>query len=112
MAGSDRSTLQTPPESRQGSPGLGGVEQWVMKSLNDLQMDIRDGNNRLSEEIDKVNETITKVDQRLSVVERKISKLIWVVSGAVAMLVLLYTGIELITSYFNVTIDLKDSAEG
>ena len=106
MAGSDRSIPQSTPESMQGPSKLGGGEQWAM-ALNDLREDIRGVEVRLSAELDKVNENVIKVDQRLSVVERTISKSFWLLSGVAVVLLFMYGAIELVPTYFDVTIDLK-----
>ena len=107
MAGSDRSRPQSTPESMQGPSKLGGGEQWAMKALNDLREDIRGVEVRLSAELDKVNENVIKVDQRFSVVERTISKSFWLLSGVAVVLLFMYGAIELVSTYFDVTIDLK-----
>ena len=126
MAENNRSTPQSIPEDIPGSSNLGGPEHWVLMALNNLREDIHCVETRMSSrfddvsskfddvssKFDDVNENITKVDQRLSVVEGRILKSTWLVAGALMVLVLLYGAYEWVSPYVDVTIDLKESAEG
>jgi len=79
-----------------------------MKSLNDLRDDIRGLDTRFTAEFRKLDGKLTDVDDRLGTVEGRISRLIWVVTGAGLVLAGIFGGLELLTSYFDVTITPKE----
>ncbi|MFE3836944.1 hypothetical protein [Pseudogemmobacter sonorensis] len=92
---SDPEVSSPAPDDRPRGGGV-GAEQWIMKSLNDLREDMRD-----------LKGSVGGMDTRLGSLERKIMRAIWTVGGGVIVIGLLWTGWQILTSQYNITLTPK-----
>lgn len=91
-------TPSSPPvENTTPRPGSGDVNQWIMKSLNDLRDDVRE-----------LKGSIGGLSTRIDTLERKVMRAVYTFLGVSLTIGFLWAGYQSLTKWFDFSVTIKN----
>lgn len=97
MSAPDRPTSPPVENTTPQQSGM-ATETWILKGLNDLRDDVRG-----------IRESISGVDKRLASLEKTVMRAVYGISGAVAVIILLWGLFQFVAKYYDIEVKPRSS---